>query len=259
MESILPFLFLALLVFLVSLFVRINAKLNSLEESKESETPTTLEESSEPTKLAHVVRYDNATRDIWSKTNSAGEVEKYVTQQLLSLGENYFIFQNVILPSAYKKMLYTEIDHIIISQFGIFCIETKSHVGSIYGNKDAQDWKQYLYGDQSYDLYNPLKQSYSHTEALKNFLGSNLRSSIHYYVVFPKARVVKVNSTLVSGDIHEIIDRIARHQTVMYDINDLERILKSLAHYDSKHAELEDRHIKAVRDYMNIKLTNTQK
>ncbi len=210
------------------------------------------EELNEPKKSAHLVRYDNETRDIWGKTNSAGEAEQYVTQQLLDLGENYFIFQNVILPSAYSKTPYTEIDHIVVSCFGVFCIETKSHGGNIYGGKDAGKWKQWLHG-KSYSFHNPLKQSYPHSEALKKFLGSNLRSNIHCYVVFPKARTVKVNSSLVTNDIHEVIARISNHRTRIYDNDDLLRILMSLANYDNMHAVVESSHIEGVRKYVNSK------
>ena len=207
----------------------------------------------EPVKTAHLIRYDNEARDIWGQVDSAGKAEQYVTQELLSLGENYFIFQNVILPSAYNKIPYTEIDHIVVSAFGIFCIETKSHAGNIYGNKEADQWEQYLYNDKPYSLYNPLKQSYSHKESLKKFLGSNLKSNIHYYVVFPKAHIVKVNSTLVTYDIHEIMARISDHQTRIYDIDSLEVMLKLLAHYDSNHMVIKDKHIEGVRNYISSK------
>lgn len=229
-------------VFAVAYTVRSDIK--TAHKSVKTETPL---------KKAHLIRYDNDERDVWGDTNSAGQVEQYVTQELLRLGENYFIFQNVILPSAYTKMPYTEIDHIIVSPFGIFCVETKSHKGSIYGNKASDQWKQYLYNDKSYTLHNPLRQSHAHTEALKKFLGGNLKSNIHCYVVFPKARNVKVNSTLVTNDIHEIIDRISNHQTRLYDFNELERMLKSLAHYDSKHLVIQDKHIEGVRNYVGSK------
>lgn len=200
---------------------------------------------------AHLVRYDNETRDIWGKTNSAGEAEQYVTQELLRLGEKYFIFQNIILPSAFDKTPFTEVDHIVVSQFGVFCIETKSHKGTIYGNKDSDNWKQYLYRDKVYDMHNPLKQNYSHREALKKFLGVNLKSNIHSYVVFPKAQKVKVNSSFVTNDIHEIMDRILNHRKLMYDPDTFARIVSSLANYDNKHAQVEASHIDGVQNYLH--------
>lgn len=45
--------------------------------------------------------------------------------------KSYVLFENVILPSR-GNTAHTEIDHIVVSPYGIFCIETKAHGGSIY-------------------------------------------------------------------------------------------------------------------------------
>lgn len=59
--------------------------------------------------------------------------EKVVSNELKSLDTRYYkIFDNLILPSD-KGSDYTEIDHVVVSSFGIWCVETKFHKGSIYG------------------------------------------------------------------------------------------------------------------------------
>ncbi|NCU37946.1 NERD domain-containing protein [Candidatus Saccharibacteria bacterium] len=52
----------------------------------------------------------------------------------------YVVFDNLILQSN-GNTSHTEIDHVVVSPFGIFCIETKSHKGSIYGSEKSAYWK----------------------------------------------------------------------------------------------------------------------
>ena len=55
----------------------------------------------------------------------------------------YVIFNNLTVPSNGNTSL-TEIDHVVVSQYGIFCIETKSQQGTIYGAIKSTHWKQQL-------------------------------------------------------------------------------------------------------------------
>ena len=63
-----------------------------------------------------------------------------------------------------------QIDHIVVSIFGIFVIETKNYSGIIYGKEKDNKWTQYL-GDRKYRFYNPIKQNERHIEVLKQCLG----------------------------------------------------------------------------------------
>lgn len=59
----------------------------------------------------------------------------------------------------------TQIDHVIVSRFGIFVIETKNMKGWIYGNANDAQWTQALFG-KKYRFQNPLRQNYRHTRAI---------------------------------------------------------------------------------------------
>lgn len=202
-----------------------------------------------PKDPAHVIRYDNHLRDIWADAEDSRMAEQAVTRQLTVLGHEYFIFQNIILPAARRELPYTEIDHVVVSRFGIFCIETKSQVGSIYGARKSHDWTQYIY-KKSYPFYNPLKQNYAHVHALEKFLDDKVKSPVHHYVVFPRAKVVKVNDMFVTNDVADIVTHIQNHKRAVYTLQELEAILRQLAHYDSKHTEIEDEHIGSLKEYL---------
>ena len=49
---------------------------------------------------------------------------------------------NVILEVEYGNT--TQIDHILINEYGVFVIETKNYKGVVYGTEGKNYWKQYL-------------------------------------------------------------------------------------------------------------------
>ena len=64
----------------------------------------------------------------------------------------------------------TQIDHIVVSQFGIFVIETKNYKGWIFGTEKQRQWTQQIY-KAKHRFQNPLHQNRLHVTALKQFLG----------------------------------------------------------------------------------------
>lgn len=63
----------------------------------------------------------------------------------------------------------TQIDHILVSRYGIFVIETKHYTGWIFGEERAKQWMQVVYGNK-YPFQNPLHQNYRHVKAVQELL-----------------------------------------------------------------------------------------
>lgn len=59
----------------------------------------------------------------------------------------------------------TQIDHIVVSVYGIFVIETKNYKGWIFGNSHKDYWTQNIWGNK-YSIYNPLLQNKKHISFL---------------------------------------------------------------------------------------------
>ena len=76
----------------------------------------------------------------------------------------------------------TQIDHILLSPYGIFVIETKNLTGWIYGDERKKRWTQVVYKNKS-TFQNPLHQNYKHVMAVQNLLGVN-KWSVFNVVVF---------------------------------------------------------------------------
>ncbi len=80
--------------------------------------------------------------------------------------EEYIILHDLLLP--YKNAT-TQLDHIVISPYGIFVIETKNYKGWIFGKEEQRNWTQVIYNKKSKFL-NPIMQNYAHITALKGIL-----------------------------------------------------------------------------------------
>lgn len=93
--------------------------------------------------------------------------EKSVSFLLSRLDETkYKVINNIMLQVGNKT---TQIDHVVVSNYGIFVIETKNYRGWITGNEFDDYWRQTIYKRKE-RLYNPIKQNYCHIQALKEHL-----------------------------------------------------------------------------------------
>ncbi|MBK5240325.1 MAG: NERD domain-containing protein [Clostridium sp.] len=93
--------------------------------------------------------------------------EKLVAFSLSGLDKTrYKVINNIMLQVGNKT---TQIDHVIVSNYGIFVIETKNYKGWIIGDEFDDNWKQVIYKRKE-KLYNPIKQNYGHIQSLKEIL-----------------------------------------------------------------------------------------
>ncbi|QDO85063.1 nuclease [Shewanella psychropiezotolerans] len=92
---------------------------------------------------------------------------------------NYTLVKDVTLPTDDGT---TQIDHVIVSQFGLFVIETKNMKGWIFGSKNQKQWTQKIYRHTS-RFQNPLHQNYKHVKTLESLLGID-SSNLHSVIVF---------------------------------------------------------------------------
>ncbi len=77
--------------------------------------------------------------------------------------DTYYPIHNVTLPTPDGT---TQIDHIVVSRFGIFVVETKNMKGWIFGGENQAQWTQKIF-KQTFNFQNPLRQNYKHRKALE--------------------------------------------------------------------------------------------
>ncbi|MDW1593719.1 MULTISPECIES: nuclease-related domain-containing protein [unclassified Vibrio] len=110
-----------------------------------------------------------------------GMFGEYLVNKLLSQLPNpdYTLVKNVTLPTEDGT---TQIDHIVVSKFGVFIVETKNMRGWIFGSKSQRQWTQKIYRHTS-KFQNPLHQNYKHIKTLESLLGID-SSKLHSVIVF---------------------------------------------------------------------------
>jgi len=90
----------------------------------------------------------------------------------------YQRFHDVIIPTRNGT---TQIDHLLVSPYGLFIVETKNLKGWIFGSEDQAKWTQSLYG-KNFSFQNPLRQTYRQKKVLSEFLP--IEESVIHTVIF---------------------------------------------------------------------------
>ena len=80
--------------------------------------------------------------------------------------DKYIVLNNIMIRSSKGSH---QIDHIVVSKYGIFVIEMKNYYGLITGDEYKDRWTQYL-GKNKYYFNNPIHQNYGHIKALEELL-----------------------------------------------------------------------------------------
>lgn len=100
----------------------------------------------------------------------SGELQGTLAHKVFLDSNVYVDINNITLPTANGPGATTQIDHVIVSRFGIFVVETKNMSGWIFGDEKNPQWMQMLAG-KKYKFQNPLHQNYKHVKSLQEFLG----------------------------------------------------------------------------------------
>ena len=156
---------------------------------------------------------------------SKGEYGEYaVITVLKKLPEDYRVFNDVYLESRGHS---SQIDHVVISRYGVFVIETKNYSGDVYGIEKAEHWTQYLNG-KGYSFRNPILQNRSHELAIKNHLHI-APSSIIPIVVFLGGVNLHCNTTSAVLYTVQLCEYILSHKTIAFTHDGVERLTQRLS------------------------------
>ena len=134
----------------------------------------------------------------------------------------YRLLKNVTLPIEGGT---TQIDHIIVSRFGIFVIETKNMKGWIFGNPQHKRWTQQLYR-RKHQFQNPLHQNYGHVMTLKSLLGltDHQLHSVVYFIGDCSFKTPMPENVLRRG----LITYIKRKTTPVLSVEEVDRIVGTI-------------------------------
>jgi hypothetical protein len=109
------------------------------------------------------------------------EGESIVANRLKKLHKKKYVVINNILINTGN---YTsQIDHVVISIYGIFVIETKHYNGWIHGHQNSEYWSQ-TFKKKKNSFKNPVQQNIGHIKALNKVLKEFKPIVYHPIVVF---------------------------------------------------------------------------
>ncbi|MEK4439125.1 nuclease-related domain-containing protein [Paenibacillus sp. FSL K6-2862] len=92
--------------------------------------------------------------------------EHKINIQLDQLPKDIKYISDIMINNPKSRTGYSQIDHVVISPFGLFVIETKNYNGEIKGSRKDKYWRV----NNRFNMYNPLKQNYGHIKALEHVL-----------------------------------------------------------------------------------------
>ncbi|MEL4340145.1 nuclease-related domain-containing protein [Shewanella xiamenensis] len=98
--------------------------------------------------------------------------------------EDYRLYRNLILSMDELREgspSLTEVDLVLLTNFGVFVLEVKNYSGWIFGGEKQAQWTQKIFTKQT-RFKNPLHQNYKHCLAVAHCLG--LVEGLHSVVVF---------------------------------------------------------------------------
>ena len=169
--------------------------------------------------------------------------ERQIALILNSLPREYYhIFNDVYL---YRNGTTNQIDHIVISPYGIFVIETKNFKGWIYGSDNSEYWTENMYG-KKYEFYNPIKQNYSHIRVLQKALKIPINNFIPI-VVFTGEAKLKCKTEENVMYFFQLKEFIERFEKPIFEISDLKIIEEKLLYYNIDNEKIKEVHKRNVQ------------
>lgn len=116
------------------------------------------------------------------------EGEARVARRLNKLKrKGYIVFHDLLIQTDWGS---SQIDHVVVSVYGIFVIETKNYSGWIHGHEKSEYWTQSIYSHKT-KFRNPVKQNRGHIIALKKVLQDFKQVRYYPIIVFSGSAELK--------------------------------------------------------------------
>lgn len=172
--------------------------------------------------------------------------EFWVKRELKKLSDEYLVINDIMIKT--KDGSTHQIDHVVISKYGIFVIETKQYNGYIKGNDYDKRWL-IKNGKKKIYVNNPLHQNYGHVKSVEEILNLPEEKFISL-VCIPSRATVSVKSNNVTI-IYDLIDKITSYkEEVIENPNELYEIITNLNITDKVERKV---HVKNAREIKSNK------
>ncbi len=188
-----------------------------------------------------------------SVIGAAGERRVNATLSRKLDEQDYTLLEDLTLPTLQGT---TQIDHIVLSRFGVFVIETKNMSGWIFGGENQARWTQVMRRHKS-QFQNPLRQNYLHLRAVQDLLGIRLDQLENLVVFVGSAEPRTEMPWNVFWSRSDLYNYIASQRVVRFtdaQVREFTQKLRSSALQASK--EQRHAHVQHVKEKVNQKETD---
>lgn len=168
--------------------------------------------------------------------------EHWTKQELRKLPKDKYKLLNNIMISVNGKT--HQIDHILVSEYGIFVIETKQYNGYITGGKYDKNWVRHI-GKKKIYYTNPIRQNYGHVKSICELLNID-ESMVFNIVCIPSTAKLKIKH---DGELVRNINinkKILSYNKVI--INDVDNIVDTIVSNNIKDKEIKKEHISNIKN-----------
>jgi hypothetical protein len=181
------------------------------------------------------------------KAERKGERGEIIVKEILSqLGEKYICLHDIMVQENERT---SQVDHVIISPFGIFVIETKACNSYIKGDEDAKKWVQFLKNQQRYEFYNPIKQNAGHIKALRNSLKDTEKTlPFISIIVFVGTKGIEVQATkAIVIQENELLAIIRKYSEILLSVEQVKSIAQTLQDANIVSEDIRQQHVADIQ------------
>ena len=168
--------------------------------------------------------------------------------------DTYVVFNDLIVADSEGRT--TQIDHVVVSHYGIFVVETKCYKGWIFGNEKSRTWTQSLWGwygsSEKHQFQNPIRQNWRHIYVLAEKLRLP-KNVFHNVVVFSGDSAFMTDMPYNVMTEYDVAGYIESYSVPLLTEGAMRRVCGSLVkfalHTDETHKELTTQHVQMLSEY----------
>lgn len=170
--------------------------------------------------------------------------EAKVKKELRKLPKEYKVFHDVYLPYEHGT---SQIDHLVLSPYGIFVIETKNMHGVIDGNGVYEYWEQH-YHSKVHAFYNPIKQNQGHIYTVANLLQIPTSLCSNMIVFVDDVQLDVVASTPILH-LHQVVPYIKSYHEKRISTEKMQMYVDCMMHYNHHSHQVMNQHRKECQNH----------
>lgn len=138
--------------------------------------------------------------------------------------QDYTLLEDLTLPNSHGT---TQVDHVVLSKYGVFVIETKNMSGWIFGGETQARWTQVMRRHKS-QFQNPLRQNYHHVKVVQDLLGIKLDQLENLVAFVGTAKPKTEMPANVFWSRRDLFNYIASRKTVRFTEDEVRNFIRKL-------------------------------